>query len=94
MYLVLALCHNEATQNLKLNTSRILQMATPPTLGTCFVAPAEGVFLQDMFSVNCSGFDDPTALLTYMFYMDPGEYTTNIHGELGILFLKMSYFHI
>ncbi|KAI0235475.1 hypothetical protein LSAT2_013999, partial [Lamellibrachia satsuma] len=81
----------ERVENLKLNTSRILQMATPPTLGTCFVAPAEGVFLQDMFSVNCSGFDDPTALLTYMFYMDPGEYTTNIHGLLLYVGVNQSF---
>ena len=83
MCFVLALCHSEKTQNLALNTSRIVQMATPPTLGTCIVTPTEGIFMQDMFSVNCSWFYDPTAPLTYMFYMDPDEYTTTVHGEFS-----------
>ena len=43
--------------------------------------PTEGVFLQDMFSVNCSGFGDKSNPLTYMFYMDPGNDSTSKHGE-------------
>ncbi|KAI0237980.1 hypothetical protein LSAT2_011410 [Lamellibrachia satsuma] len=62
--------------------SKPLHMATPPTLGTCFVTPTKGVFLQDKFAVNCSGFIDLIPPLTYMFYLDPKEYTTSPHGLL------------
>ena len=63
------------------NSSYIIDTAKPPKLGKCNVNPTEGVFLQDMFSVNCSGFRDKSNPLTYMFYMDPGHDTTSIHGE-------------
>ncbi|KAI0221563.1 hypothetical protein LSAT2_027133 [Lamellibrachia satsuma] len=62
--------------------SKPLHMATPPTLGTCSVIPRKGVFLQDKFAVNCSGFIDLTPPLTYMFYLDPREYKTSPHGLL------------
>ena len=63
------------------NSSYIVHTANPPTLGKCNVNPAEGVFLQDTFSVNCSAFSDKSNPLTYMFYLDPGNDTTSIHGE-------------
>ena len=59
-----------------LNTSYALHTATPPTLGTCSVTPTRGIFMQDKFAVNCSGFRDPSPPLTYTFYVDPGEYNT------------------
>ena len=64
------------------NSSYIVRTATPPKLGKCDVNPTEGVFLQDKFSVNCSGFGDNSAPLTYMFYIDPGNNTASIHGEI------------
>ena len=63
------------------NSSYIVRTASPPKLGKCAVKPTEGVFLQDKFSVNCSGFGDKSTPLTYMFYIDPGNDTPSKHGE-------------
>ena len=63
------------------NASYNILTANPPTVGKCDVKPPEGIFLQDMFSVNCSGFSDKSNPLSYMFYLDPGKDTTNINGE-------------
>jgi len=66
----------------------VLQMATPPKLGKCQVTPSEGISLQDLFSVKCSAFSSVVTVLIYSFYLDPGEYATNTHGEL----IKLSEF--
>ena len=75
------LFHEVLIDGLRWNSSYIVRTASPPTLGKCDVEPTEGVFLQDMFSVNCSGFGDKSNPLTYMFYMDPGNESTSKHGE-------------
>ena len=64
-----------------MNSSYTIHTAKPPKLGKCNVTPAEGIFMEDKFSVNCSGFSDNSDPLTYMFYLDPGNDTTSIHGE-------------
>ena len=62
----------------------IIHMASPPKLGKCHVKPTKGIFLKDAFSVKCSGFSSESKPLTYIFYMDPGNDTTNAHGENGV----------
>ncbi|XP_078585987.1 polycystin-1-like protein 2 isoform X1 [Branchiostoma floridae x Branchiostoma japonicum] len=47
---------------------------TPPAAGTCQVSPREGVELTDLFSIQCSGFQDPDTPLMYEFsYLTGGE---------------------
>ena len=65
-------------EQLILNSSYTIHTAK---LRECQVTPAEGVFLRDMFSVNCSLFSDTSTPLTYMFYMDPGHDMISINGE-------------
>ena len=60
----------------------VLRMAPPPKRGMCQVTPSEGISLEVLFTVNCSGFSSDFHGLTYSFYLDPGEYPRNKHGEL------------
>ncbi|XP_035660150.1 polycystic kidney disease protein 1-like 2 [Branchiostoma floridae] len=47
---------------------------TPPAAGTCQVSPREGVELTSLFSIQCSGFQDPDTPLMYEFsYLTGGE---------------------
>ncbi|CAH1248411.1 PKDREJ [Branchiostoma lanceolatum] len=47
---------------------------SPPTAGTCQISPQEGRELTDLFSIQCSGFQDPDTPLTYEFsYLTGGE---------------------
>ena len=64
-----------------MSSAYTIHTAKPPKLGKCTVTPTQGVFMQDKFSVKCSGFSDNSDPLTYMFYLDPGNDTTSIHGE-------------
>ncbi|XP_078664759.1 polycystin-1-like protein 2 [Branchiostoma floridae x Branchiostoma belcheri] len=47
---------------------------TPPAAGTCEISPPRGTELTDLFSIKCTGFEDPDTPLTYEFsYQTGGE---------------------
>ena len=71
-------------EHLRWHSYYVIVTANLPMLGKCDVEPTEGIFLQDVFSVNCSGFSSESNPLTYMFYMDPGNDTISTHGETDI----------
>ena len=81
-------------KQLNMTSSYTIHTAIPPKLGICTVTPSEGVFMQDKFSVKCSGFSDNSDPLTYMFYMHPGIDTTCIHGETVDRYILIAMFNI